>query len=134
MKAQSLIVNGARWRVGDGGTIRNYKDNWLPGEGNGRVTPPLSFLPKDCTVSSLIDEESKWWNTTLNDSLFLPDVARNIKSIPLCVSSQSDRLCWLVSTNCLYYVKTGYHSLCEGSNSALASGQPAVSSKIFCAS
>lgn len=31
LKARKIILMGAKWRVGDGLSIRVFKDNWLPG-------------------------------------------------------------------------------------------------------
>ncbi|KAF3947699.1 hypothetical protein CMV_026199, partial [Castanea mollissima] len=74
LESLRLIQNGAKWRVGDGSIVQIYR--WLPREGEGRVASPPSLLPEDCTVLSLIDEDSKWWNMELIDNLFPPDEAQ----------------------------------------------------------
>ena len=45
LKARYLIAEGARYRVGNGQSIRIYQDCWLPGDRLGKViSPPPPLL------------------------------------------------------------------------------------------
>ena len=83
LRARKVIANGAVKRIGDGSNIQIYKDNWLLGGRRGRIISSPSFLSTSATVSSLIDDDSRWWNQQLIDLHFLPFEVQKIKSIPL---------------------------------------------------
>ena len=82
LKARYLIDDGARYRVGNGQTVRIYQDYWLPGDGSGKVISPPSLLSADARVADIIDANSDWWNVYLLERVFLPFEAQKIKSIP----------------------------------------------------
>ena len=92
-------------------------------------TPNL--LHSEAAVSQLIDQDTKWWNTSLIDQIFYPFEAEKIKSIPLCSFSQPNLLFWQ-STSCGdYAIKSGYHLLCVEDDSELASVSDGVTSRFF---
>ena len=93
LKSRHLIDRGARWRVGDGQTIKIFHDAWLPTD-VGRITTPQSDLALEANVAMLINPAFGWWNVQLIDRHFyLPD-AKLIKSLPLCSTPQPDILFW----------------------------------------
>ena len=92
LKARKVIQLGARWRIGDGSSVKIFKDSWLPNVHSGRVLSPVFVLSEDATVDQLLDSESWWWNTNLVDTIFIPSKAQQIKSIPVCHSAQKDFL------------------------------------------
>lgn len=49
--ARRVINLGAKWRVGDGKSVHIYKDNWLSGEGSGRIVSAPSLLHNESMVS-----------------------------------------------------------------------------------
>ena len=59
LKARKVILLGTRWRVGDGESIRIYKDCWLP---RSSVTLIPSVLDSEARVAELIDSETGGWN------------------------------------------------------------------------
>ena len=67
LKARKVILLGACWRIGDGSSIKFFKDSWLPGAQSGRVLSPVSILSEEATVDQLIDRDSRWWNSALVD-------------------------------------------------------------------
>ena len=75
----------AKWRVGDGKTIRVFEDYWLPRNSGRCVTSPPLVLDMDTCVVNLIDDSLGWWNTRIIDEHFFPFEAESIKSIPLCI-------------------------------------------------
>ena len=71
LEARKVILLGARWSIGDGTSVKNFKDSWLLGSNiSGRILSPVSVLSKDATVDQLLDSESRRWNTSLIDSIF----------------------------------------------------------------
>ena len=57
LRSRHLIGRGARWRVGDGQTIKIFHDAWLPTE-DGKVTSPQFDLAPKATVALLINPVS----------------------------------------------------------------------------
>lgn len=56
---RQVILNGYRWRIGNGGNVSVYRGNW--------ITRPSIFklvsspkMPLDATVSILIDNDNNW--------------------------------------------------------------------------
>ena len=76
LKARKVIQLGARWRIGDGSSVKIFKDSWLPGVHSRRVLSPVSILSEDATVDQLIDSDSRWWNTNLVDTIFITSEAQ----------------------------------------------------------
>ena len=60
-------------------------------------------------VSSLIDDDTKWWKPDLVKSLFLPFEVANILRIPISFSLPEDSLIWLGNKNCSFTVKSAYY-------------------------
>lgn len=56
-KGRDTILRGMRWRVGDGRSIKIFKDQWLPCVGSGRVLSPPLGRDLEMMVSELIDHE-----------------------------------------------------------------------------
>ena len=116
-----MIATGARWRIGNGHSVRVFHDCWLPREGSGRIISPASSLHIDSMVADLIDESTGWWNGRLLDSCFLPFEAQKIRSIPICFTPQEDILIWPKSKDGMYSVKSGCQLLCAMEMSEAAS-------------
>lgn len=95
---------GAKWRVGDGKSIRVYTDFWLLGNSSGKIISNPLGPGSERRVSELIDVDTSCWKTWLIDTLFLPFEAQSIKSIPLCVVSLLDYLYWPRERNGVYLV------------------------------
>ena len=50
LKARKVILLGARWRIGDGSSVKIFKDSWLPGAHSGRVLSSISVLSEEAMV------------------------------------------------------------------------------------
>ena len=50
LKARKVILLGARWRIGDGSSVKIFKDSWLPGAQSGRVLSFVSILSEEATM------------------------------------------------------------------------------------
>ena len=84
LSARKVIATGARWRIGNGQSVRVFHNCWLPGEGSGRIISPASSLHVDTVVADLLDDSTGWWNGMLFDTCFLPFKAQRIMSILIC--------------------------------------------------
>ena len=111
--ARNLVEREARWRVGDGKSIRIFHDSWLLNSPVGKVVSSQNSLAPDSTVDTLIDAQTGWWNTHLIDLCFYPPEAALIKSLPLCTVPQPDILIWPKENSGMYSVKSGYKCLME---------------------
>ncbi|XP_059431508.1 uncharacterized protein LOC132165013 [Corylus avellana] len=60
--SSDLVKNGLVWRVGNGKTIRIWKDRWLPRPTTYTVYSPPSILDPNAAVSQLIAADTNWWN------------------------------------------------------------------------
>ena len=103
-----------KWRIGDGCSIRIFQDHWLPHENHDRVLSPIGVHFPEIRVSSLIDEELRFWKTEVIDQMFLPFEANIVKAIPLSLTRSSDVIFWSRTRNGVYSIKTGYKLLMEG--------------------
>ena len=131
LRARKVIAMGEKWQVGDGLSIRIYKDSWLPREGSGRTVSPPKFMYSESKVSQLINPDTNWWNTSLIDKNFYPFEAQKIKSLPLPSFSQVDFLFWPYTNSRLYVVKSRYQLLCKECGSESASASNGAASKHF---
>jgi hypothetical protein len=116
--SRKLLQEGMRWRVGDGKSIRIWQDRWLPSPTTYAVQSPVTVLGGNARVSSLIDEDSKWWNKELVYSIFTKEEADIICSMPVSPGQQGDRMVWAGSRQGDFSVKSAYHfakSLLESS-------------------
>ena len=60
-------------------------------------------------VSSLIDNDIKWWKVDVIRSIFLPFEANTILKIPLSYNLPKDNLIWLGNKKGIFTVKSAYH-------------------------
>lgn len=89
--ALGLIRAGVKWRVGDGRTIKIWKDSWLP--------IPISFstqagdqnLEENDKVQKLLMLDSNGWNEELVKACFNDEEAQAICSILLSRRVMEDR-------------------------------------------
>ena len=90
-----VIKSGTRWRVGNGCLIHIWEDKWLLTPSTFKVISPLREFGDFPMVSSLIDQETKWWKPNVVRTLFLPFEADTILKIPLSQNLLADSLIWI---------------------------------------
>jgi hypothetical protein len=71
LSASGLLKSGLVWRVGDGKDIKIWGDRWLPTPTSFSVQSPRRVFSEDARVADLIDQDTKWWNSTLLSSVSL---------------------------------------------------------------
>ena len=60
-------------------------------------------------VSSLIDENIRWWRSDRVKALFYPDEAETILNIPLSYNLSDDSIIWVVKKKGVFTVKSAYY-------------------------
>ena len=106
--AQSLIIEGMLWRVGNGENIKVWQDRWLPQGSTYSVISPRMFLSVDTMVADLIDSSTARWKNEVIDSLFIDYEADLIKSISLSAALPPDKLVWAETNNGKFTVGSAY--------------------------
>ncbi|XP_072088879.1 uncharacterized protein [Arachis hypogaea] len=110
-QAKGVVEIGGCWRIGDGKTIKIWKDPWLPKQNGSRIWSPPKILDPNATVETLIREEEKAWNTDLINQIFAPFEARQIQEIPIPRSEQTDTFIWKKARDGMFRVKLAYHQI-----------------------
>ena len=108
MSAQHLVREWARWRVGNGSSIRVWGDKWLPSFSTYKVASPRLFLHQDTKVNELIDQAITTWKKNVIDALFMPFEAELIKGIPISSRLPPDKIIWAEAPNGKFSVKSAY--------------------------
>lgn len=113
LQARFIVSGGARWRISTSTSIPILDEPWLK---DGRCIiinlPGADFVCSFC-VDSLIDSETKCWNTTLVQQVFSEDIASDILHTSLVAQVTSDRLVWKAEHNGIYSVKSVYRLCVE---------------------
>ncbi|CAL1397214.1 unnamed protein product [Linum trigynum] len=108
MKAKEMIIDGFRWKVGNGNSIRIWEDEWIPGKSFFYPDPlPANELPKDL-VSSIIDQHKGIWDSKKIRSLFSVQDQSLITKIPLSSPPKEDSWVWKDSDFGSYTVRSAY--------------------------
>ncbi|XP_028117729.1 uncharacterized protein LOC114315309 [Camellia sinensis] len=102
--ARSLLLEGLRWRVGNGAQIRIWQDKWVPRPFSFKICTPPSHLDVNAKVSALIDHDVGNWDEGVLGACFPPSEIEIIKSVPICPLLAEDILVW-------HYTKQGQFRL-----------------------
>lgn len=105
---KSILLDGLKWRVGNGTTIKVWEDSWLPREGAHIVPTPLQGYDPEIRVSDLIDAEGRSWDVDKVTANFVEEEQKVILDIPLSNVWQCDYVYWWPASNGLYSVRSGY--------------------------
>ena len=105
---QTLVIEGLRWRVGNGANIKVWQDKRLPQVSSRIVISPRMFLSANTMVADLIDSSTAKWKTEVIDSLFIAYEAELIKSIPLSATLPAEKIVWFETTNGNFIIRSSY--------------------------
>lgn len=108
--ARENLEGGLWWRVGNGESIKVWKDKWLPCSSTSQILSPVNGLDEEARVSSLIDPRSGGWNMPLLRAIFSPWEVELIGSIPLSPLCKPDKLIWQATSHGCFSVKSAYHA------------------------
>lgn len=101
-----LVKKGMIWRVGNGITIRTWRDPWVP---RGPSLRPIT--PKGrCRLNRMADflSPSGVWNVELLNRFFWPADVQVICSIRTSPSQGSEFIAWFPGRFVLFSVKSAY--------------------------
>jgi hypothetical protein len=107
--SKTLLNEGLIWRVGNGKSIRIWGDRWLPVPSTYTIQTPPHILEHDSQVSSLIDNDTNWWDIQLIRDVFNEEDAALICNIPISPQRQEDKLVWVGTRNGEFTVRSTYH-------------------------
>ncbi|KAA3460126.1 reverse transcriptase [Gossypium australe] len=113
-KAWPLLSENLLWFVGNGETIRGWKDNWIP-----KVGPLLSYVPAysrlnmDSTLKDWVLQEGCWNIDMLK--IWLPeDIIKRILSIPPPHPAEGeDKIIWARTESGSFTIRSAYRSIKE---------------------
>ncbi|KAG8488379.1 hypothetical protein CXB51_016553 [Gossypium anomalum] len=108
--ARKLIADGLVWRIGNGNSVNIWKDPWLPGHDNNRLSVQ-NINTSWTTADHLIDAKTNTWKKEVIRSLFDEEQSNRIFSIPLACRRSQDMLVWKFEASGNYSVKSGYRTL-----------------------
>ncbi|KAL0016322.1 hypothetical protein SO802_003391 [Lithocarpus litseifolius] len=111
LKGRSVIERGAKWRVGNGESIKIWGANWLPTTSTSGVHGPLKVEFQEAKVSSLIDPVSCTWMSHVLVSALSPTDVELVQKISLSRGQAEDALFWPYVQSGQYTAKSGYFFL-----------------------
>ena len=106
--SKALLLEGLKWRVGNGESIRVWEDAWIIGEGSHFVPTPRADSDREMMVSALLDYHTRGWNIDLVHHTFHENEWPLVLNIPLSRFWPNDRSIWWPSRNGLFSVKSCY--------------------------
>ena len=106
-----LLKTGLVWRVGNGNTIRIWRDRWIPRNGSGRPVTPQGRC-RLRRVSELLDNHGAWRMDVVRDTFFPVD-AEEIVKIRTSPRMGDDLLAWSPERNGHFSVRSAYRLALE---------------------
>lgn len=116
-----MLELGVRWRIGDGKSVRLWKDAWVGSNGSGKIISPVRILDENATVDAILDNVDHCWKVDLlTDILFPIDVDR-ILQIPVSTSGGTDERIWTASEDAVFRVRDAYNLALKADDRASSS-------------
>ncbi|KAL7243729.1 hypothetical protein ACSBR1_016032 [Camellia fascicularis] len=115
LQGRQLLEHGVRWQVGNGKSIKFWKDKWiprLPGFQMSNSRPPDYSIS---LVSDVVVPNRTEWNITKLGTVVSAEVLANIWSIPISCEDQDDVVIWHYTPKGHYEVRNGYHIAIQNS-------------------
>ena len=106
LHGRDLLVQGIRWGIGDGRSVKIISDNWIPGFPPA-ILKPISPIPSTATVHCLMDEETGSWNEENVNAFFSPATAAQILQVPISRHAGDDFVCWPHTRHGLFQCSLG---------------------------
>ena len=75
---REVIRKKAKWRVGNGESIKLWGDKWLPSLSCPSLQGPLVLQLQEATISSLINPATRSWDSTFLSRVFSQEEASEI--------------------------------------------------------
>ncbi|MCI12237.1 polynucleotidyl transferase ribonuclease H fold [Trifolium medium] len=90
-----------------------WDNRWLSNGSIIRKPLNLIWMMDNMTVSDLLLDNEKCWNTQLVHDIFGNDTATRVLKTPLINSVATDKIVWRYEKNGIYYVKSVYRYCVE---------------------
>ncbi|CAJ2640848.1 unnamed protein product [Trifolium pratense] len=107
-EARRILMNGCRWSVGNGATIKVMQEPWLRDAAGAWLPSPHDQSVHNFNVKDLMSPNRKMWDKEKIESIFPLHITNRILAIPLFDMLEEDKLTWIDNSNGLYSVKSGY--------------------------
>ncbi|PKA51938.1 putative mitochondrial protein [Apostasia shenzhenica] len=108
-EAKQVVDMGFIWRIGNGKSVKIWKDKWIPRRWSFRPFSPIKNLHEHTTVDALINPVIGQWNISLLvDNFFCEDVEA-ISNIPLGDLTSPDQKIWANHPSGRYSVHSAYN-------------------------
>jgi hypothetical protein len=106
-----LLKRGLIWRVGNGESIRIWRDSWIPRNGEGKPVTPQgrSRLRR---VADLVDNHGSWRPDVIH-KVFLPVDAKEILKIKTSTRLGEDIIAWAPEKSGRFSVRSAYRLALE---------------------
>ena len=111
LKGREVLWRGARWRVGNGESIKIWDYPWLPSLEHPIILYPVIDGLQEATMDCPINPTSRSWDKDVLLGYFAPMEADLILKIPLSPTNVEDKLIWPHVPNGVYIVRFGYRFL-----------------------
>ena len=121
LKGREVLWRGARWRVGNGESIKIWDYPWLSSLEHPRILSPIINGLQEAMVDCLINPTSRSWDRGVLFGYFAPMEANLILKIPVSLTNVEDKLIWPNVPNGVYTVRSGYRFLVKDKSSPLPS-------------
>ena len=102
---KAILLEGSRWRIGDGSCVNVLKDPWIPKLRSFKIYDQ-TYVPPDINVIDLKGVDGEW-DVNMINCLFNSEDVKLILSLPCSGSSLEDKLRWHYTKNGEYSVKSG---------------------------
>jgi hypothetical protein len=96
-KARHILMNGCRWRIGNGNNIKVMSEPWLRDIDGAWIPSPQNQGVHNLFVNDLMIPNMKMWDKEKIESLFPRDIANRILDIPLFDMLDEDKIVWIDS-------------------------------------
>ena len=106
--SKSLLLEGLKWCVGNGESIKVWDEAWILGEGAAVVPTPKEDSDMQLRVCELIDSAGGGWNIDAVRQTFIEDEWGAILNIPLSQFGPPDHRYWWPSRHGIFSVKSCY--------------------------
>jgi ribonuclease HI len=111
--SRHVIMNGCRWKIGDGTKINIMNEPWLKKNDGKWLQSPQEQGVANLCVNQLLYPNEKAWDCNKIRSIFPPYVANSILAVPLFDDVVEDQLVWDDDMHGNYTVKSGYNLLLQ---------------------
>jgi hypothetical protein len=110
-RARQVLLNGCRWKIGDGMRIKVMHEPWLRARHGCCVNGPQNQEVYNLVVQNLLLPNTKRWDVEKINSLFSSTAALDILAVPLLEFVREDKLIWGEENNGVYSVRSRYKKI-----------------------